>query len=203
MPKVKIKRKPGHIDMTAMTDVAFLLLTFFMLTAKSKPEEPFKVEIPSSISDVKIPESNLIQISIERDGKVYFGIDGQQTRAEMLTSMGEKYGIQFTPEETKQFSLLGSFGVSIQQLKQYLSVRPDERGKIVQPGIPIDSVNNQLRDWLFLGRKANQKMTGKSSFVALKGDQDVEYPVIKQVIATLQDQKVNKFNFITSLESEK
>src|SRR4051812_20885258 len=113
MPKVKIKRKPGHIDMTAMTDVAFLLLTFFMLTTKFKPEEPFKVEIPSSISDVKIPESNLIQISVDREGKVFFGIDGQKTREELLSSMGVQYNITFTPDEAKQFSLISSFGVPV------------------------------------------------------------------------------------------
>ncbi len=188
--------------MTAMTDVAFLLLTFFMLTTKFKPEEPFKVEIPGSISDVKIPESNLIQISIQQDGKVFFGIDGQTTRIEMLNGMASKYGVTFTPEEIKQFSLISSFGVDLKQLKQYLALKPEERAKVSQPGIPCDSLNNQLRDWLFQGRKANQKVTGKSSFVALKGDQGVEYPVIKQVISTLQDQKVNKFNFITSLEKE-
>jgi len=202
MPKVKIKRKPGHIDMTAMTDVAFLLLTFFMLTTKFKPEEPFKVEIPSSISDVKIPESNLIQISIEKGGQVFFGIEGQNTRMEMLPAMGEKYGITFTPEEIKQFSLIASFGIPIQQMKQFLALKPEDRSKVAQSGIPLDSANNQLRDWLFNGRKANQKITGKSSFVALKGDKEVEYPVIKEVIATLQDQKVNKFNFITTLEAE-
>jgi biopolymer transport protein ExbD len=203
MPKVKIKRKPGHIDMTAMTDVAFLLLTFFMLTTKFKPEEPFKVEIPSSISDVKIPESNLIQISIEKDGKVFFGIDGQNTRMELIKSMGTQYNINFTPLEIQQFSLIASFGVPIEQLKQFLALKPEERAKINQPGIPIDSAKNQLRDWLLLGRRANQKINGKSSFVALKGDQEVEYPIIKQVIDILQDQKVNKFNFITSLESDK
>jgi len=203
MPKVKIKRKPGHIDMTAMTDVAFLLLTFFMLTTKFKPEEPFKIEIPSSISDVKIPESNLIQISIEKNGKVYFGIDGQNTRMEMLKAMGSQHNISFTAEEVKQFSLLASFGVPVEQLKQYLALKPEERAKIEQPGIPTDSAKNQLRDWLLFGRRANQKITGKSSFVALKGDQDTEYPVVKRVIDILQDQKINKFNFITSLESDK
>jgi biopolymer transport protein ExbD len=203
MPKVKIKRKPGHIDMTAMTDVAFLLLTFFMLTTKFKPEEPFKIEIPSSISDVKIPESNLIQLSIEKNGKVYFGIDGQNTRIEMLKAMGKQHNISFTVEEEKQFSLLASFGVPVEQLKQYLALKPEERAKIELPGIPIDSANNQLRDWLLFGRRANQKVTQKSSFVALKGDQDVEYPVVKRVIDILQDQKINKFNFITSLESDK
>lgn len=116
--------------------------------------------------------------------------------------MGAKYNIAFTPLEVKQFSLIGSFGVSVEQLKQFLALKPEERAKVTQSGIPCDSANNQLRDWLYLGRKANQKLTGKSSFVALKGDQNVEYPVIKQIISTLQDQKVNKFNFITSLETE-
>lgn len=196
MPKVQVKRNPPRIDMTAMTDVAFLLLTFFMLTTKFKPEEPFAVDTPSSVSDIKLPEIDIMQISVDKDGKTFFSIDGKNVRAELLKKMGAQYNISFTPEEVQQFSLLETFGVPINQLKQLLALRPDQRVKYSQPGIPVDSTNNQLRDWIWFGRLSNKKVR-----VAIKGDGNADYPIMKQIIATLQDRKVNKFNLITSLET--
>ena len=196
MPKVQIKRKNPAIDMTAMTDVAFLLLTFFMLTTKFKPDEPFAVQTPSSISEVKLPESDIMQISIDKDSKVFFSIDGQQTRQKLLEKMGTQYNIQFTADEVTRFKLLENVGMPIQNLKQYLNMRPEDRVKVDLPGVPFDSTNNQLRDWIWFGRLANNNVR-----IAIKGDQEVTMPVVKEVINTLQDRKVNKFNFITSLET--
>jgi biopolymer transport protein ExbD len=84
MPKVKAARKSTHIDMTAMTDVAFLLLTFFMLTAKMKPTEPVKVDTPSSISETKLPDANTIMILVDNKGKVYLDMAGSKTRYELI-----------------------------------------------------------------------------------------------------------------------
>ena len=61
MPKVKIKRKSTFVDMTAMTDVAFLLLTFLLLTANFLKQEAVVVSAPSSVSEIKIPETNIFQ----------------------------------------------------------------------------------------------------------------------------------------------
>ena len=69
MPKVKVPRKSTSVDMTAMTDVAFLLLTFFMLATKFKPDEPVVVDTPSSISEIKLPESGIMQITIDKQGR--------------------------------------------------------------------------------------------------------------------------------------
>jgi len=195
MSKVKVPRKSTIVDMTAMTDVAFLLLTFFMLATKFKPDEPVVVDTPSSISEIKLPEVDIMLITIDKEGKVFFNVDGQATRESLLDRMGEKYSIQFTPEEKKQFSLISSFGMPIAQLKGYLGMKADERSKIAQPGMPADSANNELADWIWQTRLTNNNVR-----VALKGDQDTNYPIVKQVIATLQDKKVNRFNFITSLE---
>lgn len=200
MPKVKIPKKSIHIDMTAMTDVAFLLLTFFMLTTKFKPDEPVVIDPPSSISDIKLPESDIIILNIDKDGKVFYSIEGKEIRADLLRKMGKIYNIAFTPEEIQKFSLLSTFGIPIQQMKQFLTVAPPDRVNVDQPGVPIDSTNNQLGDWIMEGRRANKEVSGKDCRVALKGDQEAEYPVVKEVIATLQDKNVNKFNFITTLE---
>lgn len=181
--------------MTAMCDVAFLLLTFFMLTTKFKPDEPVIVDTPSSVAEIPLPESGILMITIGKDAKVFFGIDGQETRKEMLQRMSERYKIEFTPEEYHTFSLVSNFGMPIANLKQFLQLSSDERTKISQPGIPLDSTNNQLADWIITARLSNPKFR-----IAIKGDRDVEYPVVKQVIATLQEKNVNKFNLITSME---
>ncbi len=195
MSKVKIPRKSTVVDMTAMTDVAFLLLTFFMLATKFKADEPVTVTTPSSISEIKLPETDILLLTIDKDSKVYFSMDGDQNRITLLEKMAEKYKLTFTPEQKKSFSLLSSFGVSIKLLGQYLDMDAEKRKNFKQEGIPSDSLNNELADWVLQARYTNKDLR-----VAVKGDGEAGYPVVKQVIATLQDKKVNRFNFITSLE---
>jgi len=194
MSKVKIPRKSVSLDMTAMCDMAFLLLTFFILTAKFKPDDPVVVDTPASISDVKLPESNIMTISIDRQDKIYFGIDGQFDREKMLEFVAGKYKVGFTPEEIKQFSLLSSFGVPVGNMRQLLATK--DKSKIQQPGIPCDSVNNELTDWIAYARYANPKLR-----ITIKGDVNSSYQVVGQVIKTLQDQNINKFNLITDLKA--
>jgi biopolymer transport protein ExbD len=195
MSKVKIPRKSVSLDMTAMCDMAFLLLTFFILTAKFKPDDPVVVDTPASISDVKLPESNIMTISIDRQDKIYFGIDGQFDREKMLEFVAGKYKVGFTPEEIKQFSLLSSFGVPVGNMRQLLATK--DKSKIQQPGIPCDSVNNELTDWIAYARYANPKLR-----ITIKGDVNSSYQVVGQVIKTLQDQNINKFNLITDLKAK-
>ncbi|MEY2800394.1 MAG: hypothetical protein RI934_1382 [Bacteroidota bacterium] len=195
MSKVKVPRKSTVVDMTAMTDVAFLLLTFFMLATKFKPDEPVTVTTPSSISEIKLPETDILLLTIDKDSRVFFAMDGEANRVELLDKMATKYQLTFNDKQKKEFSLLSSFGVSIKNLGQYLDLDSEGRKKFAQTGIPSDSTNNELADWVLQAR-----FTNKALRVAVKGDQNAGYPVVKQVIATLQDKKVDRFNFITSLE---
>ena len=195
MGKVKVHRSSPSLDMTPMVDLAFLLVTFFMLTTKFAPEEPVAVDTPSSTSEIKLPETDILTITISKQGAVFFNMDGKYTRQALLQKMGEKYGIAFTPDQINRFSVLPSFGVPIGNLAEYLDMSPDDRKTVQQPGIPTDSTHNELADWIVMSRISNPKLR-----IAVKGDSDANYPVVKDVIATLVDRHVTRFNLITNME---
>lgn len=195
MPKVKIPRKSTMVDMTAMTDVAFLLLTFFMLATQFKPDEPVIVDTPSSTSEIQLPETGVMLITLSDSGKVYFGIDNQTLRSDLLAKVGAIYGVKFTDKQTKEFSLLSTVGMPVKMLPQYLDMTPDQRRGIKQPGIPCDSTHNELGDWVWQARMVENKIR-----IAIKGDKDAKYPAFKEVVQTLKDKKVHRYNFITTLE---
>ena len=197
MPKVKIARKSTLVDMTAMCDVAFLLLTFFMLTSNFTAKEPVKVATPASISEIKIDEINIEQILIDPKGKIFLGIDGQAHRINLLKAMGEAYKITFTPTELRTYSLRATTGVPIMQMKKFLNL-PQEQvdNPGVQKGIPSDTtVNSEFRQWVYWANKTNDKIK-----IAIKGDKETPFPVIKTVMKTLQDLKLVRFNLITGLK---
>lgn len=190
------------IDMTAMCDVAFLLLTFFILTATAKQPEPLPVDTPASTVQTKLPDSDLATITIGK-GKVFFGVTGKEVRKQALIAMGNKYGVEFTQNELERFSVIESFGVPVQNLKQIINMTASERNeKDLQPGIPLDSLNNQLADWIRNSRQATIDVAQKELNIAIKGDARVEYPAIKKVMDILQDQNINSFNLVTGLRGK-
>lgn len=199
MPKVKVPRKSTLIDMTAMCDVAFLLLTFFMLTTQFKADESVIVDTPSSISEIKLPDTDILNITVSNDGRVFFHIDNiNDTRVRLLQRISEKYPeLEFTPEEIKAFELTGNVGVPLSQFKGFLDLEDVERKAYNQPGIPVDSTNNELGMWIMQGRLTNPNVR-----ITIKGDQACPWPVMKKVMDTLQDKNVNKFNLITDLETD-
>lgn len=200
MPRAKVSRKSTAIDMTAMCDVAFLLLTFFILTATARQPDPLEVSIPSSTYVTKVPDENNAILSIGK-GRVFFEVAGQNVRVRTLELMGEKYSINFTPEEKKRFGVISSFGVPIQSLKAFIAMSGEERAKPgVQQGIPSDSTNNQLNEWVYQARHAVKELNNADMRVSIKGDSKEEYPAIKKVVDILQKQKMNKFLLITSAE---
>lgn len=199
MPKVKVPRKNISIDMTAMCDVSFLLLTFFMLTSNFTVKEPVLVSTPASISEIKIPERNIAQIIIDNDGKVFFGMDGQQHRKDLLEKVGDLYNIQFSKEELNKFSLINSFGIPIDKMKSYLAIDPLYRDNPEnQLGIPTDSINNQFSNWVKVARSINRDI-----IIAIKADRNTPYKVIKNVMGTMQKLNENRYHLITSLATGK
>lgn len=197
MPKVKVKRKSTRIDMTAMSDVTVLLLTFFMLTSTFVQKEPVVVATPSSVSEIKIPEVNILQILIDPKGKVFMSLDKQEDRVAVLENVGKAYNIQFTPTELNRFKLINSFGVPIGQMKAFLALDVEKQDAILKDyGMPCDSLHNEFMVWVKEARAQNPALR-----IAIKADQATPYRNIKMIMNTLQDLKENRYNLITSLKN--
>ena len=196
MPKLIVKRKSTFIDMTAMSDVTVLLLTFFMLTSTFIQKEPVVVATPSSVSEIKIPETNILSILVDPDGKVFMSLDRQEDKANVLKLLGKDFGINFTDKEVYDFSLQPSFGVPIQNMQEFLSMPSGEQDRLMKDyGIPADSTDNQFKLWVQHAREVNRDL-----IIAIKADQDTPYPKIKNIMNTLQDLRENRYNLITSLK---
>ncbi|MHC5200611.1 biopolymer transporter ExbD [Myroides sp. LJL119] len=203
MAKGKMKKKNMSVDMTAMCDVSFLLLTFFVLTSTAKLPEPLPVDTPSSTVQTKLPESNLATVTLGEE-KVFFGVLGKEDRIATLEEMGKIYDIEFNDQEKQAFSYLEGFGVPMKDLKSFLNLPADVRNKTSadQVGIPTDSVDNQLKNWLRSARVAAKEKNNLVLNVAIKGDAEESYPQVKHVIDILQDQRINKFFLVTGLRNE-
>lgn len=210
MAKVKLAKKSTRIDMTAMCDVAFLLLSFFIMTSTAKVPEPKPVDTPASTVKAKLPEKNLATITIG-DSTIYFGVSERELRVAMLDKMAEKYSMTFTEDEKYKFSLIDGFGVDMAELKGLIKLKSAERNvEGLQKGIPYrDSTNNQLEDWVKAARESAFELSQAKGEnppnelkVAIKGDSKEKFPTVKKVLDLLQKQEVNKFYLVTGLRSE-
>lgn len=196
MSKVKVARKSTTIDMTAMSDVTVLLLTFFMLTSTFVQKEPVQVSTPASVSEIKIPESNILQILIDPKGKVFLSLDKQDDMVDVLETVGEEYGVKFTAEEVTKFKKLQTFGVPVADMKAFLALETAKQDELLMNyGVPTDSVDNQFKIWVKSARAANPDLR-----IAIKADRQTPYKVIKNVMSSLQDLRENRYNLITALK---
>ena len=196
MARVKPKRRGPSMDLTAMSDMAWLLLTFFILTSNFREPEVVPVVTPTSVSNEKMASENMMIIKIDGKGKFLFGLE-EKDRIPTLERMGEKYGVNFTDAEKNAFKSIVEFGVPMNEMRNYLNQNSDKQ-QSHHTGIPLDTIptkNQELIDWVFEAKEVNPDI-----FLAIKGYQKSEYKEFKTLIQQLQEKNMNKFQLITSQE---
>jgi biopolymer transport protein ExbD len=196
MARAKIKRGSTAVDMTPMCDVAFLLLTFFILAAQFKPQEAVEVVTPSSVSNKVAPEKDFLNVTISKDNKVYLNMD-PAIKGDVLDELGKETNMSFSAQDKKNFEMADFVAVPLNQLKQFLALTPEQvKSSIASlPGIPVDSANNELKAWI--SAAINARMGEQLNFL-IKGDDAVRYPTFKAVIDAFKANDQYKYNLVTN-----
>lgn len=200
MARPKLPRKSTIVDMTAMCDVAFLLLSFFILTTKFKPDEAVTVLTPSSVSSKVAPEKDVTLVTFTKDGKVFLSLDNEAVKEEMANHINTNAKAGLTPQEVELFKKARLFGTSIGQLKSFL-VLPSEqvRGDLL-PGIPAkDTANNEMTEWMRYVVLAHSSAGEKLNLI-IKGDNLAKYPTFRNVIEAFKKNDQFKFQMVTNPE---
>jgi biopolymer transport protein ExbD len=204
MPKIKLPTKSPRIDMTPMVDTFAVILIFLMLTTQMRQPEPANVDTPFSISEKPTPDFNTMTFLLSPEDNIFLNFDnGPDTllafRPKVLSEMGKRYNIEFTPEELRAFEKYpSSIGVPMNRMKEFLDTKDNNERNALQTGIPYDSTDNQLANWIVAIRTVNPNVQA-----CIKGDAKTGFPVVKKTLDILQERNVNRFNLITSLEATK
>ena len=195
MGRAKLPRKSTSIDMTAMCDVAFLLLSFFILTTKFKPSEAIAVTIPKSVAAKVAPSKDFVQVIIDKDGKVFLEIEDESIKETLGNALNNTKNLGM---DVKAFKKALFYGAPFGNLKAFLELPEDQRKGNLLPGIPVqDTAHNELTDWMAQVLSAYQ---GKKPFFLLKGDNLAKFPAFKAVITAFKKNDILKFQMVTSPE---
>jgi biopolymer transport protein ExbD len=199
MPSVKLPRKSTATDMTPFVDVAFLILSFFMLATKFKPPAPITITTPKSVSSEKLKEQDAVLIEFDSLGRVYITMNVKKSsdidlKRELISQINTNRNLGLTDKEMQNFRNYSTVGSPFNQIKTLLDLPKDQRDKVKQPGIPVDSTNNELTTWIAAAKVAFQ---GHQVFYMLKGDNNAKYPTFKGVIDALKKNEEFKYKLIT------
>jgi|SRR5437868_8117843 len=199
MPKVKLPRKSTNIDMTAMCDVAFLLLSFFILATKTKPPEAVHVTNPSSVS-TKVAAEEAVVITMNKEGKVFILLGDKNHQDKIINAINKNRQLGLTEGEVKNLKKMEFIGVPLSKLKSALDMDPPMQASQME-GIPTDSTNNEVVDWV---RAVVESFSGedtKKMNLLVKGDQQTKYPVFRSIIQALSKNDIYRFKIVTDPES--
>lgn len=191
----KVKKHEVFIDMTAMSDVTVLLLTFFMLTASFLPLEPVRVTAPASVMEFKVPDYNVINVLIDLDGKVFLNIDPDEVKLKALEKMSAEHGVTLNDRQKRAFLEQPFIGVPVNRLPAFLDLPFGEQDEAMrQYGVPNDSTNNQFINWVQRAREVDSDLK-----ITIKADQTTPYPLVESVMKDLVKIKANRYSLITVL----
>ena len=200
MGKVKVKKADVFIDMTPMSDVMVLLLTFFMLTSTFVKNEAVKVVTPGSVSEIKVPENNVLTVLCDKEGRIFVGMDNPRKMGDLVQGMADQYGVSLTKKQFETAQGAASIGVAMDDLTSALNLGDKLNEYQAAKGIPTDSVDgkmSQFQDWIKMARDNN----GTEMKLAIKADASTPYKTIKKMMSELQDMNENRYYLITSLKS--
>ena len=201
MGKVKIKKSDVWIDMTPMSDVITLLLCFFMLTSTFVKQEPVKVNSPGSVSEIKVPEKSVLNILVDKTGKIFMSLDNQNDVVDVLSGMTGQYGISLTKAQVKKFQNDPMWGAPMDKLEAYLSLSTQDMSEQLPGlGIPTDSIDgkeSEFQLWVRQARDVNPDIK-----IAIKADEATPYSIVKKIMSELQDMNENRYYLITTLAKE-
>ena len=202
MGKIKIEKKDIWIDMTPMSDVMTLLLCFFMLTSTFLTPEPIKVNTPSSVSEVKVPENDVLNILVSPEGNIYVGSENKNTMQEMMETVTGKFGISLNGAQLKHFREDAMIGAPMNLFTDYYSLEQEKMAEEIQKlSIPLDSIEggkSEFQEWVTAARESNPDIR-----IAIKADAKTPYAVIKKMMSELQDMNENRYQLITNLDTKK
>ena len=201
MGKVKIKKSDVWIDMTPMSDVMTLLLCFFMITSTFVKQEPVKVNSPGSVSEIKVPEKSVLNILVDKTGKIFMSLDNQNDVVDVLSGMTGQYGISLTKAQVKKFQNDPMWGAPMDKLEAYLSLSTQDMSEQLPGlGIPTDSIDgkeSEFQLWVRQARDVNPDIK-----IAIKADEATPYSIVKKIMSELQDMNENRYYLITTLAKE-
>ncbi|HRE36967.1 MAG TPA: biopolymer transporter ExbD [Chitinophagaceae bacterium] len=201
MPSVKIPRKSTDTDMTPFVDIAFLILSFFIMATKFKPPEPVEITTPGSVLSQKLPENNAVMVIIDSSNKVYFTVLSDKDKSKfdaIIENINTTRNLGLTPAEKANYRQTFAVGVPFGNLKQLLATPADQQKSIKQPGIPVmDSANNELVWWIAAAKSA---FAGESLNYLIKGDGHSKYPAFEAVVSALKRNDEFKYNLVTALD---
>lgn len=203
MPSVKIARKSTDYDMTPFVDIAFLILSFFILATKFKPPEKVTVTTPKSVSADKLKEQDGLIVSFDSTGKVFLSVTvlkatNSDLYGEVISSINAAKSLGLTDAEKQSFSKKPMIGVPFARLKAYLSGQ-----QVPETGIPVDSTNNELAQWVASANDVFRSHTDRNLApnYLIKGDNNASYPSFKGVIDAFRINQVFKFQLVTDPRS--
>jgi biopolymer transport protein ExbD len=202
MPSVKMPRKSTETDMTPFVDIAFLILTFFIMATKFKPPEPVEITTPSSVSSDKLKETDALLIEIDKTGRVFFTMNIVNNpgtlKRQLISNINKTRSLGLSGNEIANFEGYPTVGAPFAQLKQVLSLSNDQRGKVQLPGVPVDSTNNELEFWI---RDASVLLSDRQDVeIMIKADNDTKFPAFKAVVDALRKNNQLKYQLITMPE---
>ncbi|MEO9021839.1 MAG: biopolymer transporter ExbD [Ginsengibacter sp.] len=194
MARAKIKRGSTTVDMTPMCDVAFLLLTFFILVGKFKAEEAVEVTPPTSVANKTITQKDYFNVTFDKGGTVYLDMD-EAIRKDVIEELGKERNVTFSPQDINAFANSPFVAVPISQLSQFLKLTPEQIKGTKLPGVPTDSTNNELQAWISAAKAARM---GSKLIYTIKGDMGAKYSTFRDVVQAFKKNDEYKYNLVTS-----